>query len=172
MSGLGIIATIFVINIVYVSLFTVRLIFVMKGQRMLASFLSMVEVFVYLIGLNIVLANIDKPLNLAAYCIGWGTGVYLGSKIEEWLALGYVTMQIVVDSSETKLASILRAKGYGVTSWLAEGKEGHRLTMLVLAKRSNEKKLLSTVEELAPKAFLISYDPRYFKGGFWTKRLR
>ncbi|RXT04895.1 DUF2179 domain-containing protein [Ammoniphilus sp. CFH 90114] len=172
MDGLGIIATIFIINIVYVSLFTIRLIFVMKGQRLLASFLSMIEVFVYLIGLNIVLANIDKPLNLLAYCIGWGTGVYLGSKIEEWLALGYVTIQIVVDSSETNLPSVLRDKGYGVTSWLAEGKDGNRITMLVLAKRSNEKKLLNAVEQLAPKAFVISYDPRYFKGGFWTKRLK
>jgi len=172
MDGIGIIFTIIVINIVYVSLFTVRLIFVMKGQRLLASLLSTIEVFVYLMGLNIVLANIDKPLNLLAYCLGWGSGVYLGSKIEEWLALGYVTFQIVVDSSESSLPETLRQKGFGVTSWLAEGREGGRLTMLVLVKRSNEKKLLKTVEELAPKAFLISYDPRYFRGGFWTKRMQ
>ena len=172
MDGLGIIITIVVINIVYVSLFTVRLIFVMKGQRLLASILSTVEVFVYLIGLNIVLANIDKPLNLIAYCLGWGSGVYLGSKIEEWLALGYVTFQIVVDSSESSLPETLRQRGYGVTSWFAEGREGGRLAMLVLVKRSNEKKLLKTVEELAPRAFLISYDPRYFRGGFWTKKMQ
>lgn len=165
------ILTIIVINIVYVSLFTIRLIFVMKGQRLLASILSTVEVFTYLMGLNIALANIDKPLNLIAYCLGWGSGVYLGSKIEEWLALGYVTFQIVVDSSESNLPETLRQKGFGVTSWLAQGREGGRLTMLVLVKRSNEKKLLKTVEELAPRAFLISYDPRYFRGGFWAKRL-
>src|SRR5699024_5763191 len=148
-----------------------RLIFVMKGQRILASVLSTVEVFTYLMGLNIALANIDKPLNLLAYCLGWGTGVFLGSKIEEWLALGYVTFQIVVDSSENTLAEELRQRGFGVTSWVAEGREGGRLTMLVLVKRSNEKKLLKTIEELAPRAFLISFDPRYFRGGFWAKRL-
>lgn len=172
MDGLSMILVIIAINIVYVSLFTVRLIFVMKGQRLLASVLSAVEVFTYIIGLNIALANIDKPLNLLAYCFGWGSGVYLGSKIEEWLALGYVTFQIVVDSSESNLPETLREKGFGVTSWLAEGREGSRLTMLVLVKRSNEKKLLKTIEELAPRAFLISYDPRYFRGGFWAKTLR
>ncbi|CAM3380636.1 DUF2179 domain-containing protein [Marinicrinis lubricantis] len=166
------IGTIAVINIVYVSLFTVRLIFVMKNYRSLAAAISMVEVFVYLMGLNIVLDNIDEPINLAAYCIGFGLGVFLGSKIEEWLALGYVTAQIVVDSESSKLPAALRERGFGVTSWLADGRDGHRLVMQVLAKRSHEKKLIATVNEIAPKAFYISYEPRFFKGGFWTRRLR
>ncbi len=171
MDGMNIILIIIVINIVYVSLFTLRMIFVMKGQKMLASLISMVEVFTYLIGLNIVLENIDKPINLIAYCLGWGSGVYLGSKIEEWLALGYITLQIVVDHSEINLPMVLREKGYGVTSWLADGRDGKRMVMHVLAKRSNEKKLLATIDQLAPKAFIISYDPRTFKGGFWVRHL-
>ncbi|MFD2672545.1 DUF2179 domain-containing protein [Marinicrinis sediminis] len=166
------ILTIVVINVVYVSVFTIRLIFVMKSYRTLASLLSMFEVLVYLVGLNIVLDNIDNPFNLAAYCIGFGAGVYMGSKIEEWLALGYITAQIVVDNESSKLIAVLREKGFGVTSWLADGKDGHRLVMQVLAKRSNEKKLLNTINEVAPKAFYISHEPRFFKGGFWTRRLR
>lgn len=171
MSGLSMIVTIVVINIIYVSLFTIRLLFVMKGQKVLASLISVVEVFVYLIGLNIVLDNIDKPHNLIAYCLGWGTGVYLGSKIEEWLALGYITVQITIDQKTMKVPDLLREKGFGVTSWPAEGRDGHRIVMQVLAKRSNEKKLMQTIETIAPSAFVISYEPRYFRGGFWTKRL-
>lgn len=172
MHAVQMIVTIIVINIVYVSIATVRMIFVLKSQRVSAALLSMIEVFTYLIGLNIVLANIHKPLNLIAYCVGWGTGVFLGSKIEEWLALGYVTVQIVVDNDTSHLPEFLRDKGYGVTSWVAEGRTGSRITMMVLAKRSNEKRLFRTIEEVAPKAFVISYDPRFFRGGFWTKRLR
>ncbi len=163
---------IFVINIVYVSLFTMRIILVMKSQQLLAALLSMVEVLIYLIGLNIVLQNIDNPYNLLAYCIGYGTGVWLGGKIEEWLALGYVTLQIVVDHEESKLPGILREKGFGVTSWVAEGKDGMRLVMQVLAKRSNEAKLIRKIQDISPKAFVISYEPRFFRGGFWTKRLK
>lgn len=172
MNAISLILTIIFINIVYVSLFTIRIIIVMKGQRILASLLSVVEVFVYLMGLNIALDNIDNPINLLAYCIGWGSGVYVGSKIEEWLALGYVTVQIVVDQSEPKLPQLLREKGYGVTSWTAEGRDGIRTVMQVLAKRSNERKLIKTIEDHTPKAFVISYEPRFFKGGFWTKRLK
>ena len=171
MSAIHIVLTIIAINIVYVSLFTVRIIFVMKGRRVVASFLSMIEVFTYLMGLNIVLSNIHNPVNIAAYCVGWGSGVFLGSKIEEWLALGYVTLQIVVEHDRGNLPQRLRECGYGVTSWMAEGRDGQRLSMLVLAKRSNEKRLIQTIEQIAPKAFVISFDPRYFRGGFWTKRL-
>jgi uncharacterized protein YebE (UPF0316 family) len=171
MAGINIILLIIVVNIAYVSLFTIRLIFVMKGKKMLASGLSMMEVFIYLIGLHIVLDNIDKPQNLIAYCVGWGVGVLLGSKIEEWLALGYITLQVVIDYERADVPVVLRAKGYGVTNWPAEGRDGPRMVMQVLAKRSHEKKLLRTIEEITPKAFIISYEPRHFRGGFWTKRL-
>lgn len=171
MNVLETVATIGIMNIVYVSLFTIRIILVMKSRRILASVISMFEVFVYLMALNIVLNNIDEPLNLAAYCIGWGAGVWLGIKIEEWLALGYSILQIVVDYESTRLPMLLRENGYGVTSWTAEGKDGPRLVMQVLTKRNREKSLMKLIQELAPKAFVISYEPRTFRGGFWTKRL-
>ncbi|WP_276322040.1 DUF2179 domain-containing protein [Paenibacillus thalictri] len=172
MNVVNTIVVIAVMNIVYVSLFTIRIILVMKSRRLLASFISMFEVFVYLKALNIVLSNINEPLNLAAYCIGWGCGVWLGIKIEEWLALGYSTLQIVVDYEASHLPGLIRENGFGVTHWTAEGKDGPRLVMEVLAKRSQEKHLLQLIRAIAPKAFIISYEPRTFHGGFWTKRLR
>lgn len=163
---------IILINVVYVSLNTLRMIFVIKGQRILSSILSMVEVFVYLMGLNIVLQNLDKPLNIAAYCVGFGLGIYIGSRIEEYLALGYVTLQVIVDSFECEIPTKLREQGYGVTAWSADGKDGKRLVMHVLAKRTNERQLMEMLETLSPKAFIISYEPKNFKGGFWVKRLQ
>lgn len=160
------------INIVYVSINTLRTIFVIKGRRLLASIISIFEVGVYLSGLTIVLNNVDSLINMAAYCVGFGLGVYIGSRIEQRLALGYVNVQIIVDSVAQNLPTILREKGYGVTSWPAEGRNGMRLVLQVLAKRSNEKKLLKLISELAPNAFVISYEPKNFVGGFWTRTVR
>lgn len=159
------------INVVYVSLYTLRMIFVIKGQRVLASLLSLGEVFVYIIGLGIVLKNLDNNWNIAAYCVGYGLGVYIGSIIEEYLALGYVTVQVTVDCVESETPSLLREYGYGVTSWLADGKDGQRLMMQVLAKRCNERKLINILDQLCPKAFIVSYEPKNFQGGFWIKRM-
>jgi len=159
------------LNVVNVSIYTMRLIFVMKGQRILAAIFSVVEVFVYMIGLGIVLKNLDNPWNLAAFCGGYGLGVYIGSRIEEYLALGYVTVQVTVDCVEVELPSKLREYGYGVTSWLADGKDGNRLMMQVLAKRCNERKLFDILDNHCPKAFVVSFEPKKFKGGFLVKRM-
>ncbi|WP_274650627.1 DUF2179 domain-containing protein [Paenibacillus humicola] len=160
------------INIAYVSAFTLRLILVIKGRRGAASLLSMVEVFIYLAGLDLVLRNLSDPLHMIAYCVGFGAGVYLGSRIEEYLALGYSVVQVIADSMIVSLPDKLRAHGYGVTSWLADGKDGKRLVMQVLVKRSNEKKLLDSIMTVAPRAFVISHEPRNFRGGFWAKMIQ
>ncbi|MEW9673957.1 DUF2179 domain-containing protein [Ammoniphilus sp. 3BR4] len=163
---------IILINILYVSFFTLRMILVIKGYKLFASLLSMVEVFVYLKGLAIVLDNLDKPVNLAAYCIGWGMGVYIGSRIEEYLALGYVTFQVMIDPNESELLSNIREQGFGVTSWIAEGKDGNRLVIQVFTKRSNEQNLRNLIKNNAPNAFVISFEPKHLNGGFWVKRLK
>jgi uncharacterized protein YebE (UPF0316 family) len=42
----------------------------------------------------------------------------------------------------------------------------------VLTKRSNEKKLWQLINHIAPKAFVVSFEPKNLKGGFWVNRLR
>lgn len=165
----SIVLLIIVINVTYMTLTTLRLILVIKGYRVIASFLSMAEVFVYLMGLTMVLDNLDKPLNILAYCIGWGLGVFFGSIIENRLALGYVVFEVIVNSLEIELPGQIREKGYGVTSWIADGKDGKRLCMKVLAKRKNEQKFKNYIMSLSPKAFIISYEPTRFNGGFLLK---
>ncbi|MPN22017.1 hypothetical protein SDC9_169400 [bioreactor metagenome] len=133
--------------------------------------LSMAEIGVYLLGLTIVLQNLHSPINIIAYCIGYGAGVYIGSRIEQYLALGYVNIQIIVDFAGCCLPDLLREKGYGVTSWAAEGKDGPRLVLQVLAKRCNEKNLIRLLHEISPSAFIISYEPKNFIGGFWVQNV-
>ena len=79
---------IFTINIVYVTFFTVRMILTLKGYRYFAATVSMVEVVIYVVGLGLVLDNLDEIQNLVAYAIGYGCGVIIGTKIEEKMALG------------------------------------------------------------------------------------
>ncbi|OZS78366.1 hypothetical protein CF394_06300 [Tetzosporium hominis] len=57
-----------------------------------------------------------------------------------------------------------------MTSWYADGQQGPRLVMKVLAKRNKENKLRHIILEKVPKAFLISYEPTHFNGGFFLKR--
>lgn len=163
---------IFSINIVYVSFFTIRMIMTLKGYRYLAAMVSMVETVIYIVGLGLVLDNLDQIQNLVAYAIGYGSGVIVGSKIEEKMALGYITVNVITSEQSQELPKALRAKGYGVTDWAANGMDGDRQSMQILTPRKLELKLYATIKEIDPKAFIIAYEPKTIHGGFWVKQVR
>ncbi|RKD71264.1 uncharacterized protein YebE (UPF0316 family) [Sinobaca qinghaiensis] len=165
-------AIVFVINILYVTLLTLRLIFTLKGQKYFAGLFGIIETLVYVIGLGLVLENLDNYLNLVAYSVGFGTGVLVGMKIEEKLALGYITVNVITKEYEPDIPNTLRDKGYGVTNWVAYGREGERMMMEILTSRKSEARLYRTVKELDAKAFIISHEPKAFFGGFWVKGIR
>lgn len=165
----SILITIFVIQIVYVAFFTLRMILTLKGQKYLAAALSCCEITIYVLGLNMVLQYLDQPISLIVYALGYGLGVLVGSWIEGKLALGYVTLRVIVNDPQTMLPAHLRDLGYGVTSWIGSGRDGDRLVLEVLARRKNQKKLYQSIADMDPKAFIMTTEPTQFNGGFWTK---
>jgi uncharacterized protein YebE (UPF0316 family) len=163
---------ILVINIVYVSFFTIRMILTLKGQKYLAAALSTLEVVVYIVGLGLVLENLDKIENLIAYAVGYALGVLAGTKIEEMLALGYVTVKVITNRYDVPFPDKLREQGYGVTSWMGEGRDGHRLMMEILTRRKSQEDLYNQIIAHDDKAFIISHEPKHFYGGFWVKGIK
>lgn len=163
---------IFIINIVYVSLFTVRMILTLKGYRYIAAFVSMVEVVIYIVGLGLVLDNLNEIQNIIAYALGFGLGIIIGTKIEEKLALGYITVSVITAVEDKEMPKILREKGFGVTDWSANGLHGKRSAMQILTPRKDEWKLYDTIKEIDPKAFVVSHEPKTIHGGFWVKTVR
>jgi uncharacterized protein YebE (UPF0316 family) len=171
-NGFVMVAIILIINIVYVSFFTIRMILTLKGQRYLAAFLSTIEVVIYVVGLGLVLDNLNQIQNLIAYAVGYGIGVVVGMKIEEKLALGYITVNVITAEYDRDLPKVLREEGYGVTTWAANGREGDRMALQILTPRKFELKLYKTIQEQDPKAFIIAYEPKTIHGGFWVKNVR
>lgn len=166
------VAIILVINIVYVSLFTVRMILTLKGRRYIAAFVGMFEIVVYVLGLGLVLDNLNEIQNLIAYAVGFGIGVIIGSEIEERLALGYITVNVVSSNPDIDFTRRIRKEGFGVTSWFSYGMEGDRLSMQILTPRKYELRLYEVIKAIDDKAFIISYEPTQIYGGFWVKQVR
>lgn len=166
---------IFFINLAYVTLNTVRFMLTMKGYRVIAPLVSMVEITIYILGLSMVLDRLDNPVNLLVYALGYAAGVSIGIKIEDKLALGYIVVTAILPSNteeEKKMPTTLREAGYGVTQSYGEGLDGPRLVLEILAQRKTEKHLYQLIKSIEERAFIISYEPKYFSGGFWTKKVR
>ena len=169
---LKMIGMIFVINFCYITLNTIRFMLTMKGYRLIAPIVSVFEITIYVVGLSMVLNRLDNPWNLAAYAIGYGVGIAVGIKIEEYLALGYIMVTVIIPDVESNVPEELRDLGYGVTMNYAYGREGERMILEILSPRKTERLLYKEIHKLEPKAFVISYEPKYISGGFWTKKVR
>src|SRR5699024_10212782 len=166
------VAIILVVNIVYVSFSTIRMILTLKGRRYLAAFVSIFEVFVYILGLSLVLENLDGIQNILAYAFGYALGIVTGSIIEERLALGYITVNVISSNPTLNFTERLREEGFGVTSWTSSGMEGDRLAMQILAPRKQELRLYKLVSDIDPRAFIVAYEPKHIQGGFWVRQVR
>ncbi|MBO1001170.1 DUF2179 domain-containing protein [Pseudogracilibacillus auburnensis] len=168
----AIVIIILVINIVYVSFSTIRMILTLKGRRYLAAVVSTAEVVVYILGLSIVLDNLDGIQNIIAYAVGFALGIITGSIIEERLALGYITVNVISSNPTLNFTERLREEGFGVTSWTSSGMDGDRLSMQILTPRKQEVRLYQIITEIDPRAFMVAYEPKHIQGGFWVKQVR
>lgn len=173
MIDIKMLAMIFLINFCYVTLNTLRFMLTMKGYRILAPLMSMVEITIYILGLSMVLDRLDNPINLLTYALGYAIGISVGIKIEDKLALGYMMVTVILPTNtdqEASLPRILRQNGYGVTQSYGEGLEGGRMVLEILSPRKTERTLYTLIKEIESRAFIISYEPKYISGGFWTKK--
>ncbi len=161
---------IFFARIIDVSLGTVRMILVIRGDRVLASFIGFFEILVYTVALAMVVGSLDDPLKLTVFCLGFALGVFCGSVLEERLALGYRLVQVTISADCSDLADELREAGYAVTSWEAVGRAGPKVVLNIIIKRHLSKKVAERIYEKVPEAFVVVMEPKQFSGGYITKK--
>ncbi len=161
---------IFLARVIDMSLATLRILMVMRGRSLLASVIGFLEAGIYILALSQVMQHLDSSLNMILFAAGFAVGNYVGSNIEERIALGYVNVQVIsVDRYET-LQARLREEGFGVTSVEGSGKDGLHYILYILSKRRDLPKLMKMVSVMDEKAFVFVVDTRQIFGGFFPQR--
>jgi len=163
---------IFLARVVDVSMATIRMLFIVKGRRVEAGILGFFEVIIYITALGKVVSGLSDYRNLLAYALGYACGNYVGSLIEEKLAIGKLTAQIVSQHDQHDLIEILRDNGFGVTVIEGEGREGKRQILNIMLERKNIKKLYNIIDSMEEQPFVTIFDVRSNKGGYITKMKR
>ncbi|WHY64939.1 DUF2179 domain-containing protein [Neobacillus sp. SuZ13] len=163
---------ILLLQLIYVPIYTLRTIFLVKNITVLASILGIAEMLIYVFGLSLVFGGDQSIISMIVYAVGFGLGIILGTKLEQKIAIGYINVTVNTQEKNGSLIDTLRKNGFGVTLYTGEGRDSERYRMEILTKRNREDELIATVEKFEPNAFIISYEPRRFKGGFLLDRLR
>ncbi|MBY0098066.1 DUF2179 domain-containing protein [Mesobacillus maritimus] len=164
---------IFVAQLIYVPVLTLRTITMVKGMKEKAAALGMLEGVIYVVALGIVFSDLSNYLNMAAYAIGFGVGLYIGQMIEQKLAIGFVTIEVNIMNKNDDLAKHLRYEGFSVSTAEVEGmNHARRFRLDCTARRDREQEFIKIVSTYEPSAFIVSYEPRSFKGGYITKAMK
>jgi uncharacterized protein YebE (UPF0316 family) len=163
---------IFLLQIVLVPILSLRIIFVVKNMNILGSIFGFIEALIYVFGLSIVFNGEQSVAEMFIYALGFGIGIYIGGIIESKLAIGYTSLTVNLTHQNTELVTKLRNEGFGVTVFEGNGRDGTRYQLQILTKRNLEDRVLEMIEEDEPYAFIISYEPRKFKGGYLLKGMK
>lgn len=163
---------IILLQLIYVPVFTLRTLFLVKNRISIAAVLGFVESLVYVFGLALVFSGDQGALAMFVYAAGFGVGILIGGFIENKMAIGYNSFIVNLMNRDEKLIDTLRLEGFGVTVYQGEGRDSTRYRLEILTKRNREDELLGIVEKFEPGAFIISYEPRKFRGGFMVNSMK
>lgn len=156
------------LRIIDVSLCTIRTIMLTKGKAKTAAVIGFFEILIYTKVLADIVTNLDRWYYLIAYAIGFSLGNYLGTILEKRLAFGDVQIRLIVNKDFYYIIEQLRHLGFGVTSFVGEGRDGERKMILITAKRKRVSELYQYLHSNKIEAFVSVNDITSYSGGYVT----
>ncbi|TXK26305.1 DUF2179 domain-containing protein [Pontibacter qinzhouensis] len=153
-------ALIFLARIVDVTLGTLRIVFISKGDKKIAPLLGFVEVLIWLIAITQVMQNLSNFVSYLAWAGGFAAGNFMGLRIEQKLALGQVVVRIITVEQATKLIDRLRGRGYRLTCVDARGSKGKVNLLFMIVKRKKLDEVIGIIRDYNPNAFYSVEDVR------------
>lgn len=140
-----------------VSLGTLRTIAIVHGRTMLAFWLGFFESAIWLAVVSTIVQTVyQQPLLGIVYAFGFASGNLVGIKIEKFIAMGHLILRIISRNNSSKITSVVREKGFRVTTFSGEGKQGPVQELYVVCRRRDLKKLLTIALALDPEAFYVT----------------
>jgi uncharacterized protein YebE (UPF0316 family) len=165
---------IFLSKIIEVTIATLRNILINKGYRKQGTILSFVEILLWtFIASRVIMGIVDAPIKGIVFCLGFSVGVYLGSRIESYIAMGRVLIQTIVSlESASLIIATLREKGYAVTTMEAEGRDAGKKVLMIFAYRKGKEEIIREIQQMDNTAMIITNDVSTLHGGTMTMRRR
>ncbi len=161
---------ILIARVIDVSLGTMRIIFVSKGNRIVAPILGFFEVFIWIIAIGQIMGNINNFACYFGYAAGFALGNYVGLRLEDHLALGNLLIRIISQKDANILIKNLNEKGYGATMVEGEGSLGKVQLIYSIVKRENLPKVIEIINEFNPKSFYSIEDIRKVSAGIFPSK--
>ena len=143
---------IFCARICDVTFGTIRIILVSKGIKSIAPILGFIEVFIWILAISQIMANLNNWVCYFAYAAGFATGNYVGMILEERLAMGTLILRIMISENAEQLVKALNKEDFGSTTVHADVAQGKVDLIYTIVNRKDLGKVEDIIKQFNPNA--------------------
>ena len=158
-----------VAKIVEITIQSLKTCMMVKGQRLKAAGLGFIECTIWGLVISTIIGTLgDDLLLLGFYCIGYATGLFLGSTIENKIALGTSNLELIAsDESTALITAYLKEHNKGYTVFEGHGStEKMNMIFIVLPRKETPKTLKEIRKACDNKVFVVASEVSKYAGGY------
>ena len=156
-------------KIVEITIQSLKTCMMVRGQRLKAAALGFVECTVWGLVISTIIGTLgDNLFLLVFYCVGYATGLFLGSTLEGKIALGTASVQVIASDVNTeKITEYLKQNQRGYTVFEGQGSVDKMNMIFIVSPRRDAPSLVKHIRRLCVNnAFVVVDDVNKFAGGY------
>lgn len=156
-------------KIIEISIQSLKTCMMVRGQKLKAAGLGFVECTVWGLVISTIIGTLgDNILLLGFYCVGYATGLFLGSTLEGKIALGTSSLQLIANDEHTALIiEYLKANSRGYTVFDGKGSIDKMNMIFIVLPRRDAQPMLKEIRRMCDnKVFVVVDDVNKYAGGY------
>ncbi|MBZ4674573.1 MAG: hypothetical protein JG772_261, partial [Dysgonamonadaceae bacterium] len=153
-----------------VTLGTMRIIFVSKGEKYKAPLIGFFEVFIWVVVISQILSRANDLVAYVSYAAGYATGNYVGILLEQRIAYGIVVCRVYTHKNGNDLIQQLNELNFGATLLHGTGSVDKVDIIETVIDRKHMKKVAKILTDFDPNIFYVVEDVRTKQNGIFNKR--
>jgi uncharacterized protein YebE (UPF0316 family) len=159
-------------KILEVSLMTVRVVLISKGERRIGSIVAFFEICLWILIVSNVIDGLkEDPLKAVAYALGFAIGNFTGSLIEDKIGIGTSQIQIIVKREHGEgLTKHLYESGLPCTVVEAQGRQFERQILYVIVPRRTVRTVIRMAKQFQESAVITVHEIKPWHGGWGIKK--
>ena len=156
-------------KIIEITIQSLKTCMMVKGQRLKAAGLGFIECTIWGLVISTIIGTLgDNLFLLAFYCVGYATGLFLGSSLESKIALGTSSLQLIANDVNTaRIIEYLKENARGYTVFDGQGSTDKMNMILIVLPRRDALPVLKKIRKICQNNdFVVASEVSKYAGGY------
>ncbi len=163
---------VFMGRLIDVSLSTLVTVYVVKGQRIKATVIGFIDVFIwFLIVKEALNTDIQSIWIAVSYAGGYASGTFIGSMLSQLFNKGTVSVQIITKDIENNVTKAIKNSGYSASIIECKGIYNEEKNYMIYAQIDNKKlkTFKNLITQIDNSAFITITESKEMLNGYLGK---